>query len=128
MAADSNVRILIVDDDAAVRATVRRQLEGLGFTRLAEAADGTEALGRLGEGGFGLVVSDWDMEPMSGIELVRRMRADPALADIPFLMATAESRPEKVVAARRAGASGFVLKPFTAETLGAKLAGLLGDS
>lgn len=128
MGADTNTRILIVDDDPAVRATLRRQLEGFGFADLDEAVDGTEALEKLSGGGFGLVVSDWDMKPMNGIELVRRMRAEPALTDIPFLMATAEGGAETVVAARRAGASGFVRKPFTPETLKAKLTGLLGDS
>lgn len=126
MAAASSVKVLIVDDYASMLGVLRKLLGQLGIADVEEASDGSAALQKLRTGTFGLVISDWNMEPMSGIQLLREMRADPALNDIPFIMVTAETRVESMAEAKAAGASGFIVKPFDASTLRSKVAGVLG--
>jgi len=115
------MKILVVDDFVTMRRIVKNLLRQLGFERIVEAEDGEQALARLKGGGFGLVVSDWNMPNMDGLALLRAVRADPALRDTPFLMVTAEAEKAKVIEAIRAGVSNYVVKPFTAETLREKI-------
>lgn len=123
---DKNMQILIVDDYNTMRRIVRNLLKQLGFEHADEAADGTEALERLKEKKYGLIVSDWNMQPMTGLELLKAVRADPALKAMPFIMVTAESKPENVMIAKQAGVSNYIVKPFNAETLKTKLASVFG--
>ena len=124
MAIDRASPILIVDDYSRMLRIIRNLLRQLGFEQVEEAADGASALAKLREKPFSLVISDWNMEPMSGLELLRQVRADPALASVPFLMVTAEARAAKIAEAQRAGADGYIIKPFGAEALGLKIAAL----
>jgi two-component system chemotaxis response regulator CheY len=125
METDKNTPILIVDDYRTMLRIIRNLLTQLGFTHVDEATDGPAALAKLRTGRFGLVISDWIMEPMSGVELLREMRGDPALRDLPFIMITADRKPAKVAEAERAGVSGYIVKPFNAETLRSRIAGAL---
>jgi two-component system chemotaxis response regulator CheY len=126
MAVDFNMNILIVDDYKTMLRILRNLLKQLKFENVQEASDGVMALQLLRAGNFNLVISDWNMEPMTGIELLREMRADPKLKHIPFIMITAESKAENVTAARQAGVSSFIVKPFNAATLKGRLASVLG--
>lgn len=120
--ADPNMKILVVDDFSTMRRIVRNLLKELGFTNIHEAEDGMEALNKLrGEKNFEFVVSDWNMPNMTGIELLRAIRADASLKHLPVLMVTAEAKRENIIEAAQAGASGYVVKPFTAATLDEKL-------
>lgn len=119
---DKNIHILIVDDFSTMRRIVKNLLSDLGFFNTAEADDGTTALAELRKGPFDLVITDWNMPGMPGIDLLRQIRADPALARIPVLMVTAESKREQIIEAAQAGVNGYVIKPFTAATLSDKLA------
>ena len=124
---DPKLRILIVDDYTTMRRIIRNLLTQIGFSDITEAADGQEAFEKLRSGGrFDLVVSDWNMEPMTGLELLKAMRADSGLAAIPFIMVTAESKTENVVAAKKAGVNNYIVKPFNAETLRSKIDAVLG--
>jgi two-component system, chemotaxis family, chemotaxis protein CheY len=105
-----------------MRRIVRNLLDKIGYKDVEEAANGVEALEKIKAAQFDMVISDWNMEPMTGIELLRHVRAQPATAKLPFIMVTAESKTENVVAAKQAGASQYIVKPFTAETLKAKIA------
>ncbi len=127
MAVDKNMKILVVDDYRTMLRILRNLLRQLDFRNVEEATDGTEALQKLKEGGYGLVISDWNMEPMTGIQLLRAVRADEKLKRIPFIMVTAESKPENVVAAKQAGVSNYIVKPFNAQTLKMKMASVLGE-
>ena len=127
MAVDKNMKVLVVDDYRTMLRILRNLLRQLDFRNVFEATDGTDALEKLREGGFGLVISDWNMEPMTGIQLLREVRADDRLKHIPFIMVTAESKPENVIAAKQAGVSNYIVKPFNAETLKAKMASVLGE-
>jgi len=127
MAVDKNMPILIVDDYKTMLRIIRNLLKQIGFDNVEEAADGTEALQKLREKKFGLVISDWNMEPMTGIELLREVRADDSLKKMPFIMVTAESKTENVVIAKEAGVSNYIVKPFNAATLKSKLTGVLGE-
>jgi two-component system, chemotaxis family, chemotaxis protein CheY len=124
MAFDRTDRILIVDDYSRMLRIIRGLLRQLGYEQVEEAADGASALVKLREKPFSLVISDWNMEPMSGLELLREVRADPALAALPFIMVTAEARASKIAEAQRAGVSGYIIKPFGAEALNLKIAAL----
>jgi two-component system chemotaxis response regulator CheY len=104
-----------------MRRIVRNLLKELGFTRVEEAEDGAVALTKLREGGFEFVVSDWNMPNMDGLTLLQNVRADPKLKTLPFMMITAEAKKENIIAAAQAGASGYIVKPFTAATLQEKL-------
>jgi len=126
MAAGRTMKILIVDDYTAMLRLLRNLLHQLGFSRVFEAADGVEALEILRSEEIGLVISDWNMDRMSGIEFLREMRADDTLKDIPFIMITAEGSSANVIEAREAGVTNFIVKPFTVETLRAKMVSVLG--
>jgi two-component system, chemotaxis family, chemotaxis protein CheY len=126
MAVDPTTPILIVDDYKAMVRIIRNLLHQLGFEQIDEAQDGEAALAKLKERAFGLVISDWNMEPMSGLELLERVRATPALHDLPFIMVTAENRDDRVARARQAGVSGYVVKPFNAQTLSQQSASVIG--
>jgi len=120
--ADPNMKILVVDDFSTMRRIVRNLLKELGFANVHEAEDGVDALNKLRtEGNFEFVVSDWNMPNMTGIELLRTIRGDAALKHLPVLMVTAEAKRENIIEAAQAGASGYVVKPFTAATLDEKL-------
>ncbi|MEJ5211286.1 MAG: chemotaxis response regulator CheY [Burkholderiales bacterium] len=119
--ADPNMKFLVVDDFSTMRRIVRNLLKELGFTNVEEAEDGVVALQKLRNGKFDFVVSDWNMPNMTGLELLKNIRSDPALKHIPVLMVTAEAKKENIIAAAQAGASGYVVKPFTAATLEEKL-------
>jgi two-component system chemotaxis response regulator CheY len=122
MMADPNMKILVVDDFSTMRRIVRNLLKELGFANVSEAEDGVDALNKLrGENNFEFVVSDWNMPNMTGIELLRAIRGDAALKHLPVLMVTAEAKRENIIEAAQAGASGYVVKPFTAATLDEKL-------
>lgn len=113
--------ILVVDDYKTMIRIIRNLLKQLGFDDVDEAADGKEALNKLRERKYGLVISDWNMEPMTGYELLREVRGDPGLARTPFIMVTAESKTENVVAAKKAGVNNYIVKPFNAATLKSKI-------
>ena len=127
MPVDKNMPILVVDDYNTMRRIVRNLLKQLGFDNTDEAADGTEALKKLHEKTYGLIVSDWNMEPMSGMDLLKQVRADEKLKALPFIMITAESKPENVIAAKQAGVSNYIVKPFNAETLKTKMTAVIGE-
>ena len=116
-----NTRFLVVDDFSTMRRIVRNLLKELGFTNVQEAEDGVEALAKLRADIFDFVVSDWNMPNMTGIELLQNIRADAKLKHLPVLMVTAEAKKENIIMAAQAGASGYVVKPFTAATLDEKL-------
>lgn len=118
---DPNMKILVVDDFSTMRRIVRNLLKELGFANVHEAEDGVDALAKLKGGDFEFIVTDWNMPNMSGIELLKLVRADPALKHLPVLMVTAEAKRENIIEAAQAGASGYVVKPFTAATLDEKL-------
>lgn len=118
---DISLKVLVVDDMSTMRRIVKNVLKQIGFTDLVEAANGQDALSKLKAGGVGLVVSDWNMPIMQGIDLLRAVRADAELKHLPFLMVTAEAQKENIIEAVQAGASNYVVKPFTAEALQAKL-------
>ena len=119
--ADPNMKILVVDDFSTMRRIVRNLLKELGFSNVEEAEDGVEALKKLRAETFDFVVSDWNMPNMTGIDLLREIRKDNALKHLPVLMVTAEAKKENIIEAAQAGASGYVVKPFTAITLDEKL-------
>ena len=122
---DKNLKFLIVDDFSTMRRIVRNLLKELGFINVDEAEDGLVALQKLRADSFDFVISDWNMPNMDGLTLLRSMRADEALKKLPVLMVTAEAKKENIVAAAQAGASGYVVKPFTAATLDEKLGKIL---
>ena len=121
MALDKNMRILIVDDFSTMRRIVKNLLADLGYTNVAEADDGNTALPMLKAGGFQFVVTDWNMPGMTGIDLLKNIRAEPALKALPVLMVTAEAQREQILEAAKAGVNGYIIKPFTAQTLKEKL-------
>jgi len=118
---DKNLSILVVDDFPSMRRIVRTLLKELGFSNIDEAEDGQEGLAKLRSGSFEFVVSDWNMPNLDGLEMLKEIRADDALKHLPVLMVTAEAKKENIIAAAKAGASGYVVKPFTAATLEEKL-------
>ena len=127
MAVDTNLPILIVDDYKTMLRIIRNLLKQLDFNNVDQASDGAEALKILREKEFKLVISDWNMEPMTGLQLLREVRSDIKLKEVPFIMVTAESKTENVVAAKEAGVSNYIVKPFNAETLKQKLTSVLGE-
>ena len=127
MAVDKNMKILVVDDYNTMLRILANLLKQLSFTNVDTAMDGTEALRKLRSDTFGLVISDWNMEPMTGIELLREVRGDEKLKHLPFIMITAEVKSENVIAAQQAGVSNYIVKPFNAETLKGKMASVLGE-
>ncbi len=119
--ADPNMKFLVVDDFSTMRRIVRNLLKELGFTNVDEAEDGVAALSKLRGSQFDFVVSDWNMPNMTGIDLLKQIRADAGLKHLPVLMVTAEAKKENIIEAAQAGASGYIVKPFTAATLEEKL-------
>jgi two-component system chemotaxis response regulator CheY len=126
MAVDKATRILVVDDYGTMIRIVRNLLRQLGFDDIDDASDGADALAKLRSKAYGLVISDWMMEPMSGLELLEQVRADPGLQALPFIMITAERRAGRIAEAERAGADAFIVKPLDAEILRDKIAAVLG--
>ena len=115
------MNILIVDDYKTMLRIIRNLLRQLDFNNVDEATDGAQALSMLRTGSYGLVISDWNMEPMTGLQLLQEVRADAKLRNLPFIMITAESKTENVIAAKQAGVSNYIVKPFNAETLREKI-------
>ncbi len=118
---DKNMKILIVDDFSTMRRIIKNLLRDLGFTNTHEADDGLTALPMLQSGNFDFLISDWNMPGMTGIDLLKKVRADPKLATLPVLMVTAETKREQIILAAEAGVNGYVIKPFTAGTLEEKI-------
>lgn len=118
---DPKMKFLVVDDFSTMRRIVRNLLKELGFTNVDEAEDGAIALQKLQAGSFDFVVSDWNMPNMDGLTLLQTIRATPNLKHLPLLMITAEAKKENIIAAAQAGASGYIVKPFTSATLAEKL-------
>ncbi len=118
---DSSMPILVVDDYQTMVRIIRNLLKQLGFEDVDEASDGSEALNKMRERRYGLIISDWNMAPMTGYELLKQVRADRDLHATPFIMVTAESKTENVIAAKRAGVNNYIVKPFNAQTLKAKI-------
>ncbi len=127
MAVDLSMPVLVVDDYKTMIRIIRNLLKQLGFTNVDDAADGTEALTMLKGKKYGLVISDWNMEPMTGYELLKEVRSDEAMKPTPFIMITAESKTENVIAAKKAGVNNYIVKPFNAATLKTKISAVLGD-
>ncbi|MEO5373333.1 MAG: response regulator [Alphaproteobacteria bacterium] len=128
MAVDKGMHVLIVDDYKTMLRILRNLLKQLGFDNIDEATDGSQALQMLRAAGtYGLVISDWNMEPMTGLQLLREVRADAKLKATPFIMVTAESKSENVIAAKEAGVSNYIVKPFNAATLKSKMVSVLGE-
>jgi two-component system chemotaxis response regulator CheY len=127
MAVDLSMPVLVVDDYQTMIRIIRNLLNQLGFKNIEEAKDGRQALEKLNGGKFGLVISDWNMEPMTGYELLQQVRASDKLKTTPFIMVTAESKTENVIAAKKAGVNNYIVKPFNAETLKGKLKAVLGE-
>jgi two-component system chemotaxis response regulator CheY len=121
MALDPSMPVLVVDDYTTMVRIIRNLLRQLGFADIDDAPDGAAALAKMHSKRYGLVICDWNMEPMTGFELLREMRADPELGETPFIMVTAESKTENVIAARKAGVNNYIVKPFNAQTLKAKI-------
>jgi two-component system chemotaxis response regulator CheY len=121
MAVDLSMPILVVDDYNTMIRIIRNLLRQLGFEDIDDAADGTAALSKMQLKKYGLVISDWNMEPMTGYELLKRVRSDPGLNATPFIMVTAESKTENVIAAKQAGVNNYIVKPFNADTLKTKI-------
>ncbi len=126
MAVDMSMQILIVDDYKTMLRIVRNLLNQLGFNNVDEATDGSTALQKLRERNFGLIISDWNMEPMTGLQLLKEVRSDMKLKATPFIMVTAESKTENVVAAKEAGVNNYIVKPFNAATLKQKMESVIG--
>lgn len=128
MALNLSMEVLVVDDYKTMIRIIRNLLKQLGFENIDDAADGAEALGKLKEKSYGLIISDWNMEPMTGYELLKEVRGDDGLSKTPFIMVTAESKTENVIAAKKAGVNNYIVKPFNAATLKAKINAVFGES
>lgn len=130
MAVDKNMNILVVDDYQTMIRIIKNLLKQLGFSNIDEATDGNAAYDHLTTKKYGLVISDWNMEPMSGLELLKKVRAtsnNDNISKVPFIMVTAESKTENVIAAKQAGVNNYIVKPFNAETLKTKLTSVIGE-
>ena len=128
MAVDKNMNVLIVDDYNTMLRIIKNLLKQLGFNNVDEATDGSAALTKVKSKQYGLIISDWNMEPMSGLDLLKEIRASgEAYKDTPFIMVTAESKTENVIAAKQAGVNNYIVKPFNAETLKTKMTAVLGE-
>lgn len=127
MALDLQMPVLVVDDYKTMIRIIRNLLKQLGFEDIDDAADGTEALEKMKQRRYGLVISDWNMEPMTGYELLKQVRADSSLSKTPFIMVTAESKTENVIAAKKAGVNNYIVKPFNAQTLKGKIEAVFSE-
>ena len=121
MELDLSMPILVVDDYNTMIRIIRNLLKQLGFEDVDDASDGSSALSKMRSKRYGLVISDWNMEPMTGYDLLHEIRSDPSLARTPFIMVTAESKTDNVIAAKKAGVNNYIVKPFNAQTLKAKI-------
>ena len=128
MVIDKSMNVLIVDDYKTMLRIIRNLLKQIDFNNVEEASDGAEALSKLRTNNFGLVISDWNMQPMTGLELLQEVRQDIRLKSLPFIMITAESKTENVIAAKQAGVSNYIVKPFNAETLREKIEKVLAHA
>ena len=128
MALDPSMPVLVVDDYKTMIRIIRNLLKQLGFANVDEASDGTSALNMMREKDYGLIISDWNMEPMTGYELLREVRADDRLSRTPFIMVTAESKTDNVIAAKKAGVNNYIVKPFNAETLKNKIDAVFAEA
>ena len=126
MALNTNMKVLVVDDFATMRRIVKNILKQLGYDDITEAEDGESALSKLKTGNYELLVTDWNMPNMSGIDLLREIRSDAKLKELPVLMVTAESQKENIMEAAKAGVNNYIVKPFTPEIFNAKLAKIFG--
>ncbi len=127
MAVDMSMPVLIVDDYKTMLRIIGNLLKQLGFQNVDEATDGSSALSKMRARKYGLVISDWNMEPMTGYQLLKEVRADESLKSTPFIMVTAESKTDNVIAAKQAGVNNYIVKPFNAATLKSKISAVLGD-
>ena len=127
MAVDLSMPILVVDDYNTMIRIIRNLLKQLGFEDIDDANDGTAALSKLRGKRYGLVISDWNMEPMTGYEPLKEVRGDPGLSKTPFIMVTAESKTENVIAAKKAGVNNYIVKPFNAQTLKTKIEAVFAE-
>jgi two-component system chemotaxis response regulator CheY len=127
MAVDLSMPVLVVDDYSTMVRIIRNLLAQLGFADVDDAKDGASALGKMRIKRYGLVISDWNMEPMTGYDLLKEVRADPDLGQVPFIMVTAESKTENVIAAKKAGVNTYIVKPFNAQTLKSKIESVFTD-
>ncbi|MCF6343590.1 MAG: response regulator [Devosiaceae bacterium] len=127
MAIDNAMPILIVDDYTTMIRIIRNLLKQLGFLNVDDASDGTQALERIKDKKYSLIISDWNMEPMTGYELLKQVRAAGDTARTPFIMVTAESKTENVIAAKKAGVNNYIVKPFNAQTLKGKIDAVFGE-
>jgi two-component system chemotaxis response regulator CheY len=128
VAVDKNMNILIVDDYSTMLRIIRNLLKQLGFSNVDEATDGGQAFDMVKKKEYGLIISDWNMEPVTGIEFLRNVRGSgQGFANTPFIMVTAESKTENVVQAKQAGVNNYIVKPFNAETLKTKMASVIGE-
>ena len=127
MAVDLSMPILVVDDYNTMIRIIRNLLKQIGFNDVDEAVDGTAALGKMREKRYSLIISDWNMEPMTGYELLKEVRQDPGLAKTPFIMVTAESKTDHVIAAKKAGVNNYIVKPFNAQTLMSKIEAVFAE-
>jgi two-component system, chemotaxis family, chemotaxis protein CheY len=128
MAVDLSMPVLIVDDYNTMVRIIRNLLKQLGFVHIDDANDGSAALAKMKQLKYGLVISDWNMEGMTGYDLLQQVRSDPSLSQTPFIMVTAESKTENVIAAKKAGVSNYIVKPFNAQTLKTKIDTVFSDS
>ena len=128
MAIDMSMPVLVVDDYNTMIRIIRNLLKQLGFEDVDDASDGSAALAKMRDKKYGLVISDWNMEPMTGYELLKQVRANPETAQTPFIMITAESKTENVIAAKKAGVSNYIVKPFNAATLKTKMEAVFGPA
>ena len=126
MSVDLSMPVLVVDDYNTMIRSLRNLLKQIGFQDIDDAEDGSAALARMRDKRYGLVISDWNMEPMTGYELLKEVRADPGLSKTPFIMVTAESKTENVIAAKKAGVNNYIVKPFNAQTLQNKIQAVFG--
>jgi two-component system, chemotaxis family, chemotaxis protein CheY len=125
---DTSMPVLVVDDYNTMIRIIRNLLRQLGFADVDEANDGASALAKMRTKRYGLVISDWNMEPMSGYDLLQQVRSDPGFGTTPFIMVTAESKTENVIAAKKAGVNNYIVKPFNAQTLKAKIEAVFTES
>jgi two-component system chemotaxis response regulator CheY len=123
---ENPVKVLVVDDYPTMRRILRNLLVQIGITDVEEAGSGAEALAKLQLNNIDLVISDWNMEPITGLELLKKVRGNAATLGLPFIMVTAESKTENVIEAKKAGVSNYIVKPFTADTLKSKIAAVMG--
>jgi two-component system, chemotaxis family, chemotaxis protein CheY len=128
MALDPSMPVLVVDDYSTMIRIIRNLLRQIGFADVDDANNGSAALDKMRAKRYGLVISDWNMEPMTGYDLLQQVRSDPGLGNTPFIMVTAESKTENVIAAKKAGVNNYIVKPFNAQTLKAKIEAVFAEN